>query len=104
MDRLNNSVLSKIHEANQLKGHFAVNISESIQNLKVAVVKAEASLLIDDVTSMRKHYSLVQQENGSLIGEYIKRSNNHQELVSTLKELNQMIRVASNLRLGKYQN
>lgn len=60
MDRLNNKILSKIHESNQLKSHFAANISESIQNLKVAVVKAEASLIINDVTTMRKHYALVQ--------------------------------------------
>jgi hypothetical protein len=43
----------------------------------VSVVKAEASLMIADVESMRKHYALVAQENGSLIGEYIKRANNH---------------------------
>ena len=33
--------------------------------------------MIADVESMRKHYALVAQENGSLIGEYIKRANNH---------------------------
>ena len=68
-----------------MKTHFAANISDSIGNLKVAVVKAEASLIINDVISMRKHYAMVQQENGTLVGEYIKRTNNHQELVSTLK-------------------
>ena len=36
-----------------------------------------------------------------MIGEYMKRANNHQELVSNLKELNGYIRAASNLRLGK---
>jgi len=46
MDRLNNQILLKIAESNQLKTHFAANISESIQNLKVSVVKAEASLMI----------------------------------------------------------
>ena len=66
-------------------------------------MKAEASLIISDVTTMRKHYAMVQQENGSLIGEYIKRSNNHQDLVTTLKDLNAMIRNASNLRIGQWQ-
>uniref|UniRef100_A0A7S3CS79 BBS2 hairpin domain-containing protein n=1 Tax=Strombidium rassoulzadegani TaxID=1082188 RepID=A0A7S3CS79_9SPIT len=103
MEKLNNELLVQIQESNQLKGHFAANISESIQNLKVSVVKAEASLIINDVTTMRKHYAIVQQENGQLIGEYIKRSNNHQELVHTLKELNNLIRFASNLRIGSCQ-
>ena len=52
--KLNEQTLAKIKESNQLKSHFAANISDSIQNLKVGVVKAEASLLIADVTSMRK--------------------------------------------------
>ena len=86
-----------------MKTHFAANIADSIQNLKVAVVKAEASLLIYDIPGLRKNYALVQQENGNLIGEYLKRTNNHSELVQTLKELNNMIRQASNLRLGPDQ-
>ena len=103
MERLNDEILYKIAESNQLKTHFAANISESIQNLKVSVVKAEASLLINDIETMRKNYAHVQQENGTLIGEYIKRTNNHQDLVATLKELNGMIRNASNLRVGLAQ-
>ena len=49
---------------------------------------------------MKRNYAVVQQENGSLVGEYLKRSNNHQQLVTELKELNGFIRSASNLRLG----
>jgi hypothetical protein len=77
MERLNTEILQTISESNQLKTHFAANISESIQNLKVSVVKAEASLIINDIQNMRKNYAMVQQENGTLVGEYIKRANNH---------------------------
>jgi hypothetical protein len=49
---------------------------------------------------MKKSYAVVQQENGSLVGEYLKRTNNHQDLIGSLKELNGMIRNASNLRVG----
>jgi hypothetical protein len=59
MLKLNEDILLKISESNQLKTHFAANISESIQNLKVSVVKAEASLIIDDIVNMRKNYSNV---------------------------------------------
>ena len=101
MYRLNEDILEKIKQSNQLRTHFAANISESIQNLKVSVVKAEASLIIHDIENMRKNYAMVQQENGTLIGEYVKRANNHQELVATLKELNTMIRLSSSLRIGQ---
>jgi hypothetical protein len=97
-----NTILEKIKESNSLKTHFAANIADSIQNLKVAVVKAEASLIISDIAGMRKNYAIVQQENGALVGEYIKRTNNHSSLVENLKALNNMIRSASNLRLGEH--
>ena len=42
-------VLAKIEESNQLKTHFSANISENINNLKVWIVKAEASLMINDM-------------------------------------------------------
>lgn len=65
-------------------------------------MKAEASLMISDITSMRKHYAVVHQQNGTLVGEYIKRTNNHQDLVANLKQLNNLIRFASNCRIGQY--
>jgi Bardet-Biedl syndrome 2 protein len=52
---------------------------------------------------MKRAYAQVQQENGTLVGEYLKRTNNHQELINSLKELNAMIRNASNLRVGASQ-
>jgi Bardet-Biedl syndrome 2 protein len=97
------SITAQIEQHAQLKTHFSANIAESMTNLKVQIVKAEASLMIEDVESMKKSYAVVQQENGALIGEYIKRSNNHQELVASLKELNSMIKNASNLRCGGAQ-
>lgn len=42
-------LLGQIEQHNQLKTHFSANIAESINNLKVFIVKAEASLMINDV-------------------------------------------------------
>ena len=42
-------ILNLIQESNQLKSHFSANISENINNLKVSIVKAEASLMINDM-------------------------------------------------------
>ena len=41
-------ILSRVDESNNLKTHFGANISDSIGNLKVFIVKAEASLMIGD--------------------------------------------------------
>lgn len=42
-------ILAQIDLHNQLKTHFSANIAESINNLKVFIVKAEASLMINDM-------------------------------------------------------
>ena len=68
------------------------------------MVKAEFSLMLGDMSSLKKNYSIVHQENGNLIAEYLKRRNNHEELVKSLKELNNFIRKASNLRMGDAKN
>lgn len=64
-------------QSNQLKMHFAANISENIQNIKVFTVRAEAGLMIDDIDSMRKNYAQVMNENGALLAEYKKRDTSH---------------------------
>ena len=58
MQRLK-EIVGQIEQHNQLKTHFAANIAESIGNLKVFIVKGEASLMIGDVEGMRKSYAVV---------------------------------------------
>lgn len=93
-------IISIVEQSNQLKMHFAANISEQIQNIKVFTVRAEAGLMIHDIETMRKNYAQVMQENGALLAEYKKRDTSHQELLKQLKKLNGLIRLASNLRVG----
>lgn len=97
-------LVENISEYDKLRNHFSANIAESVNNAKVFVVKAEFSLMLGDMTSLKKNYSIVQQENGNLIAEYMKRRNNHEELVKSLKDLNNFIRKASNLRVGSTKN
>jgi hypothetical protein len=42
-------ITERIDESNNLRTHFSANISENINNLKVFIVKAEASLMIGDM-------------------------------------------------------
>lgn len=97
-------LVENISEYDKLRNHFSANIAESVNNAKVFVVKAEFSLMLGDMSSLKKNYSIVQQENGNLIAEYMKRRNNHEELVKSLKDLNNFIRKASNLRVGTTKN
>lgn len=60
--------------------------------------------MLGDMGSVKKNYSVVQQENGNLIGEYIKRRNNHEELLRCLNSLKDFIRKASNLHYGPIKN
>jgi|LauGreDrversion4_2_1035121.scaffolds.fasta_scaffold1523958_1 hypothetical protein len=71
--------------SNTLKTHFAANMQENMNNLKASIVRAEASHMIDDIDGLRKHYANVLAENGALLGEYQKRTNNHQDLLKDLK-------------------
>lgn len=90
-----------IEQSNSLKIMFAANMSENINNLKGSIVRAEASHMIDDVEGIRRNYAAVIAENGALIAEYGMRSNNHVELLKSLKQLNNLIRLGAGLRVGE---
>ena len=94
-------ITDTVEQSNTLKTHFAANISENIQNVKVFTVRAEASLMIDDMDGLKKNYAQVQQENTALINEYRKRTANHDSLLVALKTLNTLIRQSSKLRVGQ---
>lgn len=97
-------LVETVAELDQLRDHFSANIAESINNAKVFVVKGEFSLMLGDMASLKKNYTVVQQENGNLIGEYLKRRNNHEELLKSLNNLKDFIRKASNLHYGPPKN
>ena len=84
-----------------MKSYFAANIAENINNSKISVVKAELAISMGDMESIKRHYTLCQQENGSLIGEYQKRRANHESLVSSLKDLNGFVQQISDIRHGQ---
>jgi Bardet-Biedl syndrome 2 protein len=49
---------------------------------------------------MRRYYSELFTLNNQLLGEYTKRSTNHQALLDALKEVNNIIQLAARLRFG----
>jgi len=51
---------------------------------------------------MKKMYSNLYIENRNLVGELMKRNKNHEALLASLKQINNMISKASNLRCNVF--
>lgn len=93
-------VLDRVDEHNSIRLRLSAEIADSSNMVKALVVKAEDARILNDVNLMSKMYSALFDLNRELIGEYRKRTNNHQELLKTLKDVNQMIQKAARLRCG----
>lgn len=76
-------------------------MAEESQRIKALVIRAEDSRLMNDMMSMRKAYTDLSSMNTQMIGTYNSRSLNHETLLTALKDVNQMIQKAANLRVGK---
>lgn len=64
-------------------------------------MRAEDSRLMGDMKIMKRAYTELFAMNNQLISNYNLRSNNHETLLQSLKEVNQMIQKTANLRLGR---
>ena len=65
------------------------------------MIRAEDSRLMSDMDTMRKAYTELNGLNGQLIAGYNIRAQNQETLLNALKEVNQMIQKAANMRTGK---
>lgn len=68
--------------------------------MQALVIKAEDARLLGDMPLMRRHYAELDGLNRELVAEYRKRANNHEALLAALRQVNQVIQRASNLRVG----
>ena len=98
------SLLAEAQQYNLLRSQLNANIAEVANNVKISVVKAEDARVLKNMTMLKKVYTGLQQDNGMLIAEYMKRQNNYDQLVNCLKEINLMINKAANLRVGSAQS
>lgn len=93
-------VLNRVEEYNSVRMKLTAEMADSTQLVKALVIKAEDARILNDMKLMKKMYGSLYDLNRELIGEYMKRSNNHNELLSALKAVNIMIQKAANLRIG----
>lgn len=94
-------VLLQVDEYNSIRLKLTAEMADNSNLVKNLVIKAEDSRILGDMALMRKMYTELFTLNNELIGEYTKRSNNHQNLLNALKDVNHMIQKAARLRVGK---
>lgn len=95
-----NATLQRVEEYNTFRMKLTAEMADSTQLVKAFVIKAEDARILQDMKTMKKMYSSLYEVNRELMGEYMKRSNNHTELLAALKDVNSMIQKAANLRVG----
>eukprot|EP00607_Mallomonas_marina_P009864 CAMPEP_0182420674 /NCGR_PEP_ID=MMETSP1167-20130531/5644_1 /TAXON_ID=2988 /ORGANISM="Mallomonas Sp, Strain CCMP3275" /LENGTH=760 /DNA_ID=CAMNT_0024596939 /DNA_START=242 /DNA_END=2524 /DNA_ORIENTATION=+ len=93
-------ILSKVEDFNAARVRLTADMAEDSQRVKALVVRAEDARLMGDMESMRRAYTELFALNNNLVGGYNLRSGNHEGLLEALKEVNQMIQRAANLRIG----
>eukprot|EP01059_Diplonema_ambulator_P008431 TRINITY_DN18052_c0_g1_i2.p1 TRINITY_DN18052_c0_g1~~TRINITY_DN18052_c0_g1_i2.p1 ORF type:complete len:241 (+),score=33.01 TRINITY_DN18052_c0_g1_i2:112-834(+) len=93
-------VLMKVDGYNAVRIQLTMEMADSSQLVKALVIRAEDARILSEMGLMRQHYSKLHELNSQLIGEYIKRANNHTELLAALREVNAMIQRAARLRMG----
>ena len=100
MDHFQN-VLNKVEGYNNARVRLSADMADDVQRVKALVVRAEDSRLMNDMSMMRKAYTELYSLSETLIGGYNIRAANHAGLLSSLKDVNQMLQKAANLRTGK---
>ena len=95
------TLLSKADGLQTVRQRLSAEMADNSGLIRTFIVRAEDSRLMMDMKNMRKWYSQLYDLNRDLIVGYKIRCNNHQELMDTLKQVNQIIQKAGRLRVGK---
>ncbi|XP_071104819.1 BBSome complex member BBS2-like [Haliotis cracherodii] len=96
-------ILKKVNEYHSVRQKLTAEMADHSNLIRSMVVRAEDARIMGDMKSMRKGYMELFDLNQDLINGYKIRCGNHQELVSCLKQVNQIIQKAGRLRVGKYK-
>jgi Bardet-Biedl syndrome 2 protein len=95
------TVLGQINDLQSVRLKLSAEIAEKSNLAKGLLFQAEDARLLRDHGSMNTSYRSLFTLNRDLIAEYAIRCTNHNELLDTLKSVNQFIQCASRLRVGK---
>lgn len=94
------AVLKDVAEFNALRVKMSADMADDSQRVKALVVRAEDARIMTDMETMSRAYTDLYSLNNQLIAGYNNRMQSHTGLLAALKEVNQMIQKAANLRMG----
>lgn len=97
-------LIAKVEEIQNVRQQLAADIADNSAAVRALVVRAEDARLLCEFRTMKQLYGELNALNRELINEYKIRSQNHQDLVGTLKQINVIIQKAGNLRVGRSKN
>ncbi|XP_052064404.1 Bardet-Biedl syndrome 2 protein homolog [Mytilus californianus] len=96
-------LLVKVDEFHVVRQKLTAEMADHSNLIRSMVVRAEDARLMGDMKNMRKGYLELYNLNRDLINGYKIRCSNHQELLASLKIVNQIIQKSGRLRVGKYK-
>lgn len=94
-------ILRAVNEFQSSRQKLTADLAERSTLAKNLLFRAEDSRLLEDMEGMSEAYGELNALNRDLIQAYKIRCNNHDELLSILKKVNQHIQRAAKLRAGK---
>lgn len=95
--------LSNVESASTARSMVDTDTAQLAGAIKAAVVRAEDSRLLGDVSGLKRAHKRLADLNRDMWLEHSRRVTNQQELLSGLKAVNQMIQAAAGLRVGPAQ-
>ena len=93
-------VMTHVDEFNATRLKLTAEMADNSNHVKNLIIRAEDARIVQNMKVMRQTYAELYTLNNQLIGEYTKRSMNHQALLDALKQVNTMIQLASKVRAG----
>lgn len=92
------TIIGKVENLNQIRQKLTAEMADSSNVIKSLVIRAEHARIMGDLAEMKRSYSELRGINNELVGEYMKRAANHDDLLKSLRQINQMIQRAASLR------
>uniref|UniRef100_A0A8C9CS80 Bardet-Biedl syndrome 2 protein homolog n=1 Tax=Phocoena sinus TaxID=42100 RepID=A0A8C9CS80_PHOSS len=94
----------EVGEYHSVHQKLSADMADNSNLIRSLLVRAEDARLMRDMRTMKNRYMELYDLNKDLLNGYKIRSNNHTELLGSLKAVNQAIQRAGRLRVGKPKN
>ena len=98
------TIIERIQILDKERNHYNINMTEIITFIKDLFVRAEDNRLLNNIDSFKDYFGKINVKNKELLDEFEKRTKTYQNLISDLKQINEIIQIFSNLKVGTFKN